>query len=421
MKIQRTQFCEISSWIGKGKILILRGPRQVGKTTLMKQLQDSLKNKKTVFITMDSQKIIESIKTSQDLYYFLEYEHNYHPGEELYLFLDEFQVIPNAGLFLKNIFDEDNNIHCICSGSSSLEITKTSEFLTGRKIVFDIKPFSFNEFLSVKKFKPYKTQFSLEEKTFIDIQKFFQIYSQDLHHFMQEYLLTGGYPEVVLRPKNEKALIQKDIVNTYIEKDITQFLQVENTQAFNNLIILLASQIGSMVNKSELSTTIGISINTINKYLKILEGTFVLEFVTPFFTNKRKELTKMPKVFFTDTGLRNFLLYGHAHSLDISEIGSLVENFVYNELRHKSPYKLQFYHTVSRSEIDFIFSLNIKKIIPIEVKYRNKVTLPVAMKNFIQNYKDNVVSPIIITKDICKYENGTYFIPASILSFIELK
>jgi uncharacterized protein len=111
-------------------------------------------DKKSVFLLMDDLRISSQIRTPQDLIQLLRFEYGYQDGEEYYLFLDEFQVIPESGIFLKNLYDAYPNLHIIASGSSSLEITKNTEFLTGRKILFDITPFSFREFLRVQGFAP---------------------------------------------------------------------------------------------------------------------------------------------------------------------------------------------------------------------------------------------------------------------------
>lgn len=419
MQIKRKIFDEIKEYIFSDKILILRWPRQVGKTTLMKQLQNTIKSEKTVFLNLDNLDLINKIKTPNDLISYLKFEYNYIEWEKIYLFLDEFQNIKQSWLFLKNIYDEYKNIKLICSWSSSLEITKNTEFLTWRKFIFDITSFNFSEYLQAKSFKNFNLQFDIE-KDFKELELFYSTYKNEIERYFLEYLLIWWYPEVVLSSGKERQYIIKEIVDTYIKKDITQFLKIENILAFNNLIKLLSSQIWNLVNKTEINWIIWTSINTLNKYIDILVGTYVFSFVSPFYTNIRKEIVKMQKVFCRDLWMRNYLLYWKLEEFSISDIWVLVENFIYNELYIKDNYALNIYQTISRSEIDFIFSKAYNKIIPIEVKYRNKVNFPVVMKNFGENYNDKIDKKILFTKDLLKQEYNTYYIPSCLIWFVKL-
>ena len=420
MNIKRKIFSEIKKYLDSNKILILRWPRQVWKTTLMKQLQDTIKNEKTVFINLDNLDLINKIKTPSDLINYLKFEYSYTKSEKLYLFLDEFQNIKQSWLFLKNIYDEYKNIKLICSGSSSLEITKNSEFLTWRKFVFDITSFNFSEYLQSKSFKNYELEFDIN-KNFNDLESFYLVYKNELELYFNEYLLIWWYPEVVLSSNTEERnYIIRDIVDTYIKKDITQFLKVENVLAFNNLIKLLSNQIWNLVNKTEINWIIWTWINTLNKYIDILIWTYVFSFVSPFHTNIRKEITKMQKVFCRDLWMRNYLLYGILKEFSISDIWALVENFIYNELSNKYNYSLNIYQTISKSEIDFIFSKSYNELIPIEVKYRNKVNFPNVMKTFEENYKEKINKKILFTKNLIKQENNTYYIPSCLVWFVKI-
>jgi len=193
---------------------------------------------------------------------------------------------------------------------------------------------------------------------------------------------------------------------------------VENVVGFNNLIKILAGQIGQLVNNNELSNTANISINTLKKYLEILVGTYIIDLVTPYFKNIRSEISKMPKVYILDIGIRNYLL--RFYNFDNKQ-GEVIENFVYNILltQYSKEY-IHFYRTNGGSEIDFVIEDKNNKLTLCEVKYRNKVSVPVIMKNFTERY-ENVGQKLIITKDILKKEGNIYFIPAILLSFVDLK
>ena len=420
--IKREIIKEIYPWTGKEKILILNGARQVGKTTLLKQIKEKLtkenQTSSVVYLLADDieNKSIFSSPASLELYLKQFYK---FPDQYLYLIIDEFQVINQAGLFLKNLFDKHKDkMQLIVSGSSSLEIAKNNEFLTGRAIHFNIARINFKEYFDFI----YQTE--TEKIALADFKKlelFYQTFQQKLNSALEEYLIFGGYPEVITtKGFDNKKTILKSIIKIYIEKDIINFLKIENTSGFNNLSKALSSQIGNLVNVNELSDTINLATNTLNKYLDILIGTYIFNLATPYYQNIRSEISKMPKVYILDLGIRNYLLRSFA--LDsIVDKGSIIENFVYlNLLSQFQKDYLHFYRTISGAEIDFIIEKENGKNILCEVKYRSKVALPLAMKNFQKKYPDLVDQKIIITKDLIKRKDDVYYLPTVLLPFVRL-
>jgi predicted AAA+ superfamily ATPase len=236
-----------------------------------------------------------------------------------------------------------------------------------------------------------------------------------------EYLSFWGYPEIIETSLNdEKLIILDSIYKNYIEKDIIAFLKIENIRAFNNLIKILSWQVWNLLNKNEISNTIWISRITLDKYLEILSWTFIFDYLPPYFSNIRKELTKMPKVFARDLWILNYSLWKNLSLKNDIDLWAIVENFIYRELKNKNNFsKLYFYQTVSKSEIDFILEDFEKKLSVIEVKYRKKVVIPSIFKRFDDNYSELIKNKIIFTKDICKYENWIYYIPALLVSLID--
>lgn len=336
--------------------------------------------------------------------------------------IDEFQVINQAGLFLKNIFDKHKNkLQLIVSGSSSLEITKNSEFLTGRAIHFDIARINFKEYFDFTNQTETKR---MDLENFEKLELFYQTIRPKLEAALREYLIFGGYPEVVTTEKAEdKKIILKSIIKIYIEKDIINFLKIENVSGFNNLTKVLSSQIGCLVNANELSNTVNLAGNTLNKYLDILAGTYIFNFVTPFYRNIRSETSKMPKAYILDLGIKNYLLRSFDFNIlnDSGAMGNIVENFAYLTLLSQNPKDyLHFYRTISGAEIDFVIEKENGKNILCEVKYRSKVKLPLAMKNFQKRYPDLAGQKIMVTKDLLKKENNVYYLPAALLPFVEL-
>ncbi|MBU0647210.1 ATP-binding protein [Patescibacteria group bacterium] len=415
--INREILEKIKLWLGKEKILIIKGASQVGKTYLLKEIKEILEanNKKVVYLfadDIDNKPILKSLAT---LELYLGQYFNF-PNEYIYLMIDEFQVLDEAGLLLKNIFDKyKDKIQLIVSGSSALEINKNSEYLTGRAIHFNISRVDFKEYFNFSENVNIKRY---EFNNFKELEVFYEIFKSKLELNLGTYLSYGGYPEVLTTQGIvEKEEVLKSIIKTYIDKDIINQLNIKNVTGFNNLIKILVGQIGQLVNSNELSNTANISINTLKKYLEILVGTYIIDLVTPYFKNIRSEISKMPKVYILDIGIRNYLL--RSFNLGINESGGVMENFVYNTLlaQYDKEY-IHFYRTNSGAEIDFVIEDKNNKLILCEVKYRNKVSVPVLVKNFEKRY-NNVSKKLIITKDILKKDGEVYFIPVTLLSFVK--
>ncbi|MBT3581774.1 ATP-binding protein [bacterium] len=420
--IKRDVLEEIKPWLGKEKILILKGARQVGKTTILNHLKMELEKaqKKVIYYAVDLE---INNPFWQEPKLFIKFVKEQFADQYIYIILDEFQYIKQSGLFLKVVFDQlKEQVQLIVSGSSSLEITKNTEYLTGRKIAFAINPFSFKEYIRAKSELKLDHLFTLHQ--YPELEEFNQIYKSPLKSMLTDYLLYGGYPEVILENNfGAKNIIIKELINTYIQKDISGFLKIENTSAFNNLIRLLVSQNGNMVNKLELSNSLNLSYETLNKYLDILVGTYVFNLVRPFYTNVRKEISKMPKIYLNDLSLKKVLLKEDDQlEYDFAQ-GSVIENFAFLELRQKFALEdIYFYRTVSKSEIDWVVQ-DQQQFILLEVKFTNKPPSEklVQFTNFATQYPQ-VKLKIILTKDVLSFnpKNNIYFIPVYLLPFINL-
>jgi predicted AAA+ superfamily ATPase len=419
--IKRDILNKITPWLNKEKILIIKGARQVGKTTILKQLQEHIEKtfpeKHSLYLSADDLNQQQIFSSLDNLESYISQKTTF-PNGFTFLFIDEFQYVKQAGLFLKNIFDKykgKNNLQIIVSGSSSLEITKNQEFLTGRALEFMVERISFKEFFIWKE-KIKNNTFLL--KDFKDIKIFYQNFQHSLESSLKEYLVFGGYPEVLTtKTTQNKKIILESIIKTYLEKDIASFLRIENVSAFNGLLRILSAQIGSLINISNLSQELGIATETIRKYLNVLEGTYVFQRIRPYHRNVRKEIVRMPKIYILDSGIKSYF----SRSWDINQIilGEVIENFVYLTLKTKfqDDYIL-FYRTKSGTEIDFITKIENDKINLIESKYRSNPRTN-ALKNFRNKYPDTVKHSIIITKDKIGFNNNTYYIPAVIIPFIE--
>jgi uncharacterized protein len=379
--IKRKLLDELKEHLKREEISLITGPRQTGKTTLMNLLKEHVEKGgwKTLFLNLDS----EMDRPVLDSQHALVKKVNLELGNKKgCVFIDEIQRKQNAGLFLKGIYDSKLPHKFIVSGSGSLELKeKIHESLTGRKRIFELSTVSFAEFIN------FKTGYKYEN----DLQTPFDAEKTRTESFFEEHLNFGGYPKVVLEVKlKEKTALIDEIFHSYLEKDISHLLNVEKVESFSELIKVMAQRPGQITNCTELSSVLGISLPTLKNYLSYAEKTFIVDRITPYFRNIRKEISKAPVFYFKDTGLRNYSVgrFGSLHNT--TDAGSVFENFVYNILREKlklTPASLHFWRTTDKAEVDFIINTG-KEILPFEVKFSRmkKSTLGRSLKSFISKY-----------------------------------
>jgi len=379
--IKRDLFEEIKNHLSAKEISLIIGPRQVGKTTLMLLLKEHLEKKgeKTLFLNLDVEADKQYFVSQEALVRKINLEFGKDKG---YVFIDEIQRKENAGLFLKGIYDLNLPYKFIVSGSGSLDLKeKIHESLVGRKRMFELYPVSFKEFVN------FKTNYRYEES----LEKFFEVEKVKTESLLNEYLNFGGYPRVVLEEKlSEKVRIIDEIYRSYLDKDVSYLIKSEKVDVYSSLIKLLAGQIGRLINYSELSSTLGISLQTLKNYLWYAEKTFIIHRLTPYFRNVRKEITKSPVIYFYDLGLRNYAL-GLFGKVDFSpDIGFLFQNFVFNIIKEKFRFtgaSVHFWRTKDKAEVDFIIDFG-KEVIPIEAKYKKlkEPTVERSLRSFVEKY-----------------------------------
>jgi len=379
--IKRGLLDNLKKHLKKKEISFIVGPRQAGKTTLLKILERELKieNKKTVFFNLD----IEYDKTFFSSQSFLLKKIELEIGKkEGFVFIDEIQRKENAGVFLKGLYDMNLPYKFIVSGSGSVELKeKLHESLSGRKRIFELSTLTFEEFVN------FKTEYKYEN----NLKKFFKIEKTKSLEFLEEYLNFGGYPRIALEDElSEKLLLISEIYQSYIEKDTSYLLKVHKIEEFGRLVKLMAAETGNIIKLTELSSELGISTKTLKDYLWYLEKTFIISKVYPFFKNIRKELSKSTIFYFYDLGLRNFSSENFGN---LKDYGFVFQNFIYNILREKlknSSDRIYFWRTKDKAEIDFVIEKG-KIIIPCEVKYKHLKSplITRAMRSFIEKYKVN--------------------------------
>lgn len=382
MPIKRKLLYDLQAHLPKKEMTLLVGPRQAGKTTLMLQLQDDLQKKgdKTIFLSLDYEKDQPHFADQEALLRRLRLEFGNRKG---YVFIDEIQRKENAGIFLKGLYDMGTPYKFIISGSGSVELKeKVHESLAGRKRMFELSTVTLPEFIN------YRTAYKYEDK----LGEYFRLNKSGGQGLLMEYLNFGGYPRVVLEDTaKEKSAIIDDIYRSYIEKDIAYLLRVERIDAFGNLIRMLADRIGALININELSSTVGVSAQTVKNYLVYAEKTFIISRVTPYFKNIRSEISKSPVMYFGDLGLRNFALRRFGRYTALHETGFLFQNLVHQLLAPRTQGEggtVHFWRTKDKAEVDFIINGG-EGIVPVEVKCKELKGREIgrSLRGFIAKYR----------------------------------
>lgn len=374
----------IKPFLKRKEILAILGSRQVGKTTFLEYLASQLKKegKFVKFITFEKRgdlELFDNIEDFKDL----------HKKYQI-IIIDEFQYAKQGGQKLKYLFDTTKTKYII-SGSSSLDIKfQTGKYMVGRMFKFMLWPFSFREYLSYVDNELYGIVNLRIPNTFsFPIKKSFgpEINSR-LEKLFEEYLIFGGYPAVVLaKTQKEKEKILESILENYLLKDIKTLLQLATENELTKLARLLATQMGNLINYKELSSSSGLNYKELLRHLEILKQTYIIDLIRPYFTNKRTEITKNPKVYFIDTGFKNLVLSDFRKLGQRKDAGSLVENYVCMALKRKSNgfQDINFWRTKSKAEVDFIIQKE-NKVIPIEVKYSLNPTIGKSLYSFIEKF-----------------------------------
>lgn len=345
----------IKEKINGGKAIVVVGARQVGKTTLIKKI---LENKDYLFLDADdpsTRSLLQSPTTEQIRTFTSNYK---------YVFIDEAQRIPGIGLTLKIITDQFREVQLFVSGSSSFDLgNQLNEPLTGRKWEYELFPVSWEEYENKIGF--IKSEQQIENR-----------------------LLYGFYPDVINNQGKERETL-KNLVNSYLYRDILAFSDIRKPEVLDKLLQALALQMGSEVNYNELSQLIGINKITVQKYIDILEKGYIVFRLNSFSRNIRNEIKQNRKIYFYDNGIRNMII-GNFNPLELRvDKGALWENFLVSERRKQNRYKdtfakMYFWRTKQQQEIDYVEEHN-GQITGFEFKWNMKKTkFP---QNFMEIYK----------------------------------
>jgi len=362
MKIKRYIFSQLIEKLrNDNKIIVLYGARQVGKTSLVKQVVNEL-GLKTLLLNADIDQTAKAFG-SQDFDLMNSIVDSYD-----LLVIDEAQRIENIGLNLKILYDQKPNLKIIATGSSSFELAnKISEPLTGRKWTYNLYPISFLELKS--HFNNYELQKQLEER-----------------------MIYGSYPELfkyVSREDRRNYLLE--LSSAYLYKDVLELETIKHSRKIHDLLKLLSFQIGSEVSLSELAQRLEMATETVDRYIDLLEKSFVIFRLSGFSRNLRNEVTKKQKIYFYDLGIRNIIIDNLKPLEDRNDLGALFENLMISERykRNKYTHGLEsnyFWRLRTGAEIDYIEEGN-GELFAYEFKYsKNKARIP---KSWQDNYGDN--------------------------------
>lgn len=344
------------------KIIILLGARQVGKTTLLKELQQEIQQEATtMYLDLDFLANYEIISSTENVISYLK-QNDFRQGERYYLFLDEIQRFKDISMILKNLHDHYPEIKIYATGSSSLDIKKNlKDSLAGRKIIYHIYPLTFREFLI------FKNQGDLAK--LLDEEN---ILLQAYLPYLYEFLVFGGYPEVALTSDNDrKVAILESIFDLYFKKDIIELMKMNDIEKIKNCLKIAAADQGQLINYSHISREIGSSIRDVKEYLEVFSDTFILFKLNPFFSNKHKEIIKNPKYYFYDNGIRNYFLRNFQDINARADAGFLFESFVIGEAnKYKGALQnLKFWRNKFGQEVDLVVEAQ-NKIFPYEIKFK---------------------------------------------------
>ncbi len=392
---KRLVFNKILAQQNSRKASIIIGPRQVGKTTILKELHRRLGG---LFLDMDIFSDYEQVSTYERA--FATFKANGYQETQnvfFYVFLDEFQRYADLSRVIKSIFDHHENIKIYATGSSLLEIKNSiQESLAGRKIITHVFPLNFEEFLHFKNRTDLLPKIARLAE--VETDDYFAPI-RDAYPLLEEFLIFGGYPDVVLAGTIEgKKDALRSIFDLYIKKDFAEYVRMEKLRNASQLMKILAINNGQAANFAKYGAAAEISTETAQNYLSILQETFIVLTLRPYFTNKNKEISKMPKVYFLDNGVRNYFL-GNFSALDSrQDAGFLFEGFYISELIKGGidPETVKYYRTKSGEEIDIVLD-EPSLLMPIEIKFKKTTGARdiAAVKRFTQ--KHNLPRGYVVT------------------------
>jgi len=367
----------LSTQVRRKEVTLLLGPRQCGKTSLLRHLiADVEKEGKTrvLYLNMDNLDLRTAFASPVEMARFLE-GRDYGRGDVAVI--DEAQRLPDPGLYVKELQDLATGIKLIVSGSASTEIrAKTREHLTGRRRVVDLAPLSLGELVRH------------EGAGWVPGRPLDAVTAGAVRGIFEAMAVFGGYPAVWNESDPaERVAVVAGIYDTYVKRDVVDFLGVRNVAGFNDVVLALAGQVGAPVTWSEVATLVGADVRSVRSYADALEKTYVLRQLRPLAGRGRNEIGKSPKCLFVDNGLLNACGRGFAPFGQRADRGALAENLAVSEILKRGASEPRYWRSTSGAEVDLVLDVAGKRF-PIEVKAGAlpRPVVPKGLRSFIERY-----------------------------------
>ncbi len=406
MSLKRIIYNDAAGDLKRKEISIIIGPRQVGKTTLLKELASHNRKGKERCRYFN-------LEMPADAHYFgrsfKDVLSDIENGKGVVL-IDEFHYLPNATKLFKAIYDGLPGVKVYATGSSAIEMHRhLKESLAGRRRLYRLFPLSFLEWLPSKS-KTIKLPKDIRSRASSRAHRLFRKY-------FDEFIIFGGMPGLVHEKNGEaKKRLLLDFVVTYIQKDIKALLREEDILSFNRLLSLLAAQEGGLLSENSISQALNYSLRQVRKDLAILNQMFLLDILKPFFTNRGRELKQTNKIYYFDSGIRNAILRDFRPLGQRPDKGVLLESFVLHEIQKnlRVGQEIYYWRTREKDEIDFIL---VQDRIPIAIEVKSRLQapeIPEGIKKFIQKYpecKKAVVLNDDLLETIIYREKNVVFAP----------
>lgn len=389
MNLKRIIYNDVASDLKRQEIGIIIGPRQVGKTTLLKELAANLRKAKKRHRYFNLEMPADSHYFARDFKDILA-----DIGKEKGIVLiDEFHYLPNATKLFKAIYDGLTGVKVCASGSSAIEMHRhLKESLAGRRRLYRLFPLSFLEWLPSKS-KTIKLPEAILSRVSPSVHRI-------LKKYLGEFIIFGGMPGLVHEKKVEaKKRLLLDLVATYIQKDIKALLREEDILSFNRLLSLLGAQEGGLLSENSTSQALNYSLRQVRKDLAILNQMFLLDILKPFFTNRGRELKQTNKIYYFDSGIRNAILSDFRSLGQRPDKGVLLESFALHEMQKnlRVSQEVYYWRTREKDEVDFVL---VQDRIPIAIEVKSRLPAPEIPKGvikFIQKYP--VCKKVVILND----------------------
>ncbi|MFN0214546.1 MAG: ATP-binding protein [Saprospiraceae bacterium] len=384
--MKRKIFTKLLEHLPDKEATILIGARQTGKSTLLRQVREHLEAQgETVqFFNLERRELLTDLNANPENIF------KYLPVQKTgraFVLIDEVQYLQDPTHFVKLLYDEySDRIKLLVTGSSAFYIDdKFKDSLAGRKKIFELKTLDFEEYLL---FSDLPEELSALQKLRDSVISASALEPRLWVH-LENYMTYGGYPAVVLEPdylrKQERLAELRD---SFVKRDMLES-GIADEFKFYRLLMLLASQTGGMVNLSELSNTLQVSQHHLSQYLFVLQKCFHISLVRPFARNLRKELTKMPKVYFNDLGLRNALVNYYVSLESRADKGLLLENYVFRQLSERHTLdQIKYWRTADGNEVDFVLEENAYGGKAVEVKFNRSEYKPRKYARFVESYPE---------------------------------